>query len=104
MAMKEWGPRLIAVTSGAKGAQVLDCQKQELIAMAASKHKVADATGAGDAFFSGLVAGWQIFGENARQALKLAVLNSGSVVTEVGAQNGLMGARDIEKYFKIKAK
>jgi len=100
LAMRDWGPRLIAITCGAKGAYLLDCQKQELIFAPGTKKKAVDATGAGDAFFSGLTAGWDIFQENLRRALKLAILNSGSVVTKIGAQNGLLTAQAIKKYFK----
>lgn len=101
MIMSDWGPRLIAVTMGAKGAYVLDTQTQELVFMPATKVKAIDATGAGDSFFSGLVAGWEIFKQNPQRALKLGILNSGSNATQIGAQNGLLTAQDLKKYFKI---
>jgi sugar/nucleoside kinase (ribokinase family) len=54
-----------------------------------------DTTGAGDAFGSGLVAGYIISGDF-EIALKFGILNSGGEVAEYGAESGIMTREEIE--------
>lgn len=83
----KFGPKIVAITCGRRGAFVYDGQKVYYRPTNGSRPK--DATGAGDAFSSGFLAGLILF-KNIKKALKLGILNSGSVIKMVGAQNGLL--------------
>lgn len=78
---------MTVVTDGKKGAYVCD-HRQQFFAPS-SGHKPVNATGAGDAFGSAFVAG-VMKGFTLQDALRLAILNSGLVVTKMGAKNGLL--------------
>lgn len=78
---------ILAITDGVKGA-FLYADGQEWHAPS-SGHKAVNATGAGDAFGSALTAGIAK-GMDYSDALRLAILNSGLVVTKMGAKNGLL--------------
>lgn len=78
---------IIAVTDGKKGAYV--CDRGKSLFAPSTGHKPVNTTGAGDAFGSGFVAGI-MKGLAATDALRLAILNSGLVVTKMGAKNGLL--------------
>lgn len=79
---------MAVVTRGAEGVKLTDPQKGILIANG-FKMEMVDATGAGDGFFCGLVAGlvkkWPL-----EKALKLGIANGASVVTEIGAKTALL--------------
>jgi len=92
--IKKWGPKNVIITDGPEGAYAYDGEKI-LYAPATSKSKV-DSTGAGDSFGSALVAGY-MQNENIETALRYGVLNSGNVVSEYGAQNGILNKDEIEK-------
>ncbi|MGB9609245.1 MAG: carbohydrate kinase family protein [Patescibacteria group bacterium] len=81
------GPRIVAITCGRRGAFVYEGQKIYYRLTNGSKPK--DATGAGDAFSSGFLAGLILFND-IKKALKLGISNSGSVIRVVGAQEGLL--------------
>lgn len=79
---------LWCVTGGKKGAWVEE-RKNIYWANILDK-KVVNATGAGDAFGSGFVSGMILYNNDLKQALQLGMLNSNSVVTEMGAKHGLL--------------
>lgn len=93
--IKSWIPGIVAISQGGKGASAFDGQK--IYHEPATKKKVADTTGAGDAFGSSLLAGLIFYRNNLKKALKFAIINSGSVVSVRGAQNGLLTRKEIEK-------
>ncbi len=80
-------PCIFAITDGAKGAFVY-ADGQEWYAPS-SGHKAVNTTGAGDAFGSAFVAGI-MKGLATADALRLGILNSGLVVTKMGAKNGIL--------------
>lgn len=101
-----FGPKLVVITNGDKGAKAYDGANFYFID---SIHldNVADATGAGDSFATGVMAklflcDWQ--GEQNREciseALKWGIANSASVIRSVGAQNGLLPKNEMEKITK----
>jgi len=92
--IKKWGPKVIVITDGSEGAYTYD-GKNVLYSLATSKTKI-DSTGAGDAFGSALVTGY-ILNNNIETALKYGIINSGNVVSEYGAQNGILSKDEIEK-------
>ena len=90
---KNWQPAIrrcpagiTVVTKGAKGACL--ASKGKLIEEPIFKRKTVDATGAGDAFSVGLLAGlcWE---KNLKESLRLAMITSGLVVGALGAKTGL---------------
>jgi len=89
---------LVAVTQGAEGVYLFD-QQDRCLQADGFKPNVVDATGAGDGFFCGLVAGlvkdWEL-----EKALKLAVANGAAVVTETGAKTGLLGEQNVGNWLQ----
>ncbi|MDD5566941.1 MAG: carbohydrate kinase family protein [Patescibacteria group bacterium] len=92
-AIQSWGPKIVAITDAERGAYVFDGQNR--YHEKAVKVKVVDTTGAGDAFSSTFVAGIILFKNNVRRALRLAMINSSSVVSVIGAQPGLLSRSSI---------
>lgn len=95
--IKSWGPEVVVVTDSANGAQV--AFDGELVKVKAYPTKVVETTGAGDAFGSTFVAGL-IMGLDHEKSLKLASINSASVVSYFGAQEGLLKKDQILKKLK----
>ena len=78
---------IIIITDGEQGSYLANGKKsyyQEAIA-----EKVLETTGAGDAYGATFVAA-HLLGYGDKYAMKLAAINSGSVVEHLGAQEGLM--------------
>ncbi|MBU2595781.1 carbohydrate kinase family protein [Patescibacteria group bacterium] len=88
------GARKVIITDGRNGSMAYDGSnyyKQDIV-----KVKTADMTGAGDAYLAGVVGGL-INGENLESAMKWGALNSASVVTKFGAQEGLLNMEEIKR-------
>lgn len=88
-------PKVMAVvTEGVKGAHVCVPKKGKLI-IDGLKMKMVEATGAGDGFSAGLIAGlvkgWQL-----EKALRLGVADGASAVTQIGAKAGLIKEKEID--------
>ncbi len=94
-------PKTMAVvTEGINGAQVCVPGKGKLI-IDGSKVKVIEATGAGDGFGVGLIAGL-VKGWPLEKALKLGVFNGASAVTQFGAKAGLIKEKEIDFWLSKK--
>lgn len=95
---------IVVVTEGVKGLHACIPGKGKLV-MDGFKVKMVEATGAGDGFGSGFIAGL-IKGWDLEKALKLGVSNGASAVTRVGAKAGLIREKEIdfwlEKPLKIR--
>ncbi|MBI4359135.1 MAG: carbohydrate kinase family protein [Candidatus Nealsonbacteria bacterium] len=90
---------LIVVTQGKQGAAALD--GRFLYRLPAPPARVVDATGAGDSFGSGLVAGI-IQGKAPEESLRLAMANAIANIQVFGANQGLL--RKDQPLLKIKVK
>ena len=90
--IKNLGPEIVVITDGSVGAYAYDGKKYYFIK--ALKTKSVDTVGVGDAFSSAFT-GALIYGNNIKIALKWGVSNSASVVSKIGAQNGLLSKRKI---------
>jgi sugar/nucleoside kinase (ribokinase family) len=95
------GVRQLFVTDGRKGAGV--GERGKWIKIVSYPNKSIDDTGAGDAFVSGVVAGI-LQGKNSEEALKMGLANGASVVCHLGAKEGLIYKKEMEKWMKRKLK
>lgn len=92
-AIKRWGPKNVVVTDGKNGA-CMRTQEADFSVPALIRRQV-DTTGAGDAFGSGLLAGYILTGKW-DLALKYGILDSSGEVAEYGAGSGIMTREEIE--------
>jgi len=92
--LKSLGPQAVLITAGAAGAYYFD--GNQILYRAALKVKPVNTTGAGDAFGSGFLAGLIQTGD-AKQAMHWGMLNSSSVITDHGAQKGLLSLKDVTR-------
>ncbi len=100
LALKSIGIKIIVITNGKNGADVYDGQTiyhQGVI----KERKRVNTTGVGDAFGSSFIAGLELFNGNIKKAMYLGALNTSSVVSHSGAQNGLLTKRDIIKSISL---
>lgn len=92
--IKNWGAKIVVITDGSNGAYAYD--GKAVLYSPATLNKKIDSTGAGDSFGSAFVGGY-ILASDIEKALKCGIINSGSVVSEYGAQNGILERGEIEK-------
>jgi sugar/nucleoside kinase (ribokinase family) len=98
-AIHAWGPKIVVITNGEKGADAYDGQNfyhQNIIKPKAK----ADTTGLGDAFGSAFIASLQLLGHDITTALAVAAHNSSSVLAKQGAQNGVLTKADFARLTK----
>lgn len=88
------GPHWVVVTDGKNGGVVMGEEKQ--IFFDAGKTRVVEETGAGDAFGSGLVYAL-MEGRDIETAIKWGKNQAESVVSYMGAKQGLLTAEEISK-------
>ncbi|HLD83683.1 MAG TPA: carbohydrate kinase family protein [archaeon] len=84
------GPKTVCITDGPKPAY---CYDGRLYRIQPSRMKVVESTGAGDAFFSGFLAG-TIRKYGTEQSLKIGMANSESVIGAIGAKHGLLTMKE----------
>lgn len=94
--LHSYGQKITVVTDGHKGAYVYE--GNHIFFKPAGKSNGINTTGAGDAFGSSFIAGLIKYKDDIDKALKLAILNSNAVIMKIGAQEGLLTARDLKKY------
>lgn len=90
---------VIIITKGKDGAICFD--HNFFYQVPAQKVKVVDATGAGDSFGSGFIAGL-IKTDNREKALVLAMSNAIANIKAVGANQGLLRSKELLLKIKIK--
>lgn len=91
----ELGPKIVLITDGPKGAYLYDGTKSYFMVIYPDPKPPLERTGAGDAFASTFVACLAL-GKSPFEALRIAPVNSMSVVQYVGAQKGLLTMPQIE--------
>ena len=97
--LREYGPRIVVITNGRFGADAYDGEKyyhQNII----KERKRLDTTGVGDAFGSTFIAGLELFNGDIQKSLKLSSKNTASVISQQGAQNGLLTKKGVMQVFK----
>jgi sugar/nucleoside kinase (ribokinase family) len=90
-----YGPQIVLITKGRYGANAFDGKKVYFQPVIKEKRRV-DTTGVGDAFGSSFVAGLELYRGNIKKALYLGARNTASVISQPGAQNGLLKKKDIK--------
>lgn len=90
-----WGTKICVITFGHLGAYAYDGKK--VYYEKATRHKSINTTGAGDAFNSSFIAGLMMYKNDIKKSLKLGMIRSGSVVSNIGAQTGLLTKNQIKK-------
>ncbi|MFA4930719.1 MAG: carbohydrate kinase family protein [Patescibacteria group bacterium] len=96
-AMFDLGPDNVVITDGEYGAYSYN--GREFIHIPATKTKVVERTGAGDAFSTGYIAAI-IHGKDHAQALLWGTMNSDEVIRYVGPQKGLLTLRQMKQKVK----
>lgn len=97
--IKEWGPKIVVITSGQQGADAYDGTNfyhQNII----KEKKRLNTTGVGDAFGSTFTAGLKMFHGDIKKAMYMGVCNTASVVGHMGAQAGLLTKNEMMKKVK----
>lgn len=88
MHLHMFGPKQVLVTNGRYGSHAYDGNNVYFAKPNPDKPK--DTTGAGDCFGSTYTTGLMKFSGDIPKALKLAIVNSTSLVSQTGAQHGLL--------------
>lgn len=88
------GPKMIALTDGRKGAFAYSAEGFCYVPMYPGKR--IEATGAGDAFTTGTIAGLH-YGKSLSEAMMWGAVNSSNVVLKIGPQDGLLRRHEIEQ-------
>ncbi len=91
------GPKVVCLTDGINGAYASN--NSGILHCPASKVKVIDTTGAGDAFMSGFL-GFFLKNKSLGESLKAGIANSASVVRYTGTTKGLLTQKEILKKIK----
>lgn len=92
------GPSIVVVTDGAHGIYAATQEKK--LFHKALQIKVISSVGAGDAFGSTFVASL-LKGKSIEDAVRCGMINSASVISQVGAKTGLLTFDEIEKRLPI---
>lgn len=91
------GPKVVAITDGKNGAYVLDGAQAWFMPIYPDPKPPLSRTGAGDAFSSAFTVALAL-GKSVPEALRMAPVNSMSVVQYIGARDGLLTMAEIEKH------
>jgi len=86
--IKSFGPKIVVITMGADGVVAYDGQKFYPYKIISGGKRV-DTTGIGDVFNSSFAAGYSAY-QDIDKAIDLALKNTASKVSQLGAQNGLL--------------
>lgn len=92
------GPKIVVVTDGPRGANILDEQGAWHVPMYPDPAPPISRTGAGDATASTTVA-YLALGLSPQEALMRGLINAASVVQGVGAQTKLLSKDEIDEWY-----
>lgn len=94
--LSKTGPQIVVITLSSDGSMAYENGKSHR--QKSVKTKAVDTTGAGDSFGSTFISGL-MFGYPVDKSLKFAAINSSSVISRYGAQEGLLTLPQIENIF-----
>lgn len=90
------GPKIISVTDGANGAFAKGADGTTYSVPAVPNQDTINKAGAGDAYATGFLAAY-LSGQNVQAGMNWGAQNAASVMTKVGAQDGLLTLGEMEK-------
>lgn len=93
--MKLIGGETVSLTNGLEGSWSIDSSNKTYFIKPFGE-KAAEITGAGDAYTSGFLDSY-LRGLETKECMKSGALNAGSVVSKIGAQEGLLSKEEMEK-------
>lgn len=96
--LQKLGVKTVVITDGKNGSYVLD-EKGKFYQYGIIPAKVVQKTGAGDGYASGFFAAI-IEGKTIKEAMKWGTINSASVISDLGAQPGLLTKEEIKDRIK----
>lgn len=99
--LKGLGPKNVVITDSKNGSYLED-ESNKSYHLAAVETNVVEKTGAGDAYSSGFLAGF-LNGLSLPEAMQWGGLDSSGVITNIGAQKGLLTKEEISKKAKAVA-
>ncbi|RJR31311.1 carbohydrate kinase family protein [Candidatus Parcubacteria bacterium] len=91
--LKEWGPKIVLITDGKRGAFCYDGKNIQHVKPL--RKKIVDTTGVGDAFGAAFVSALIYHPGYVKEALRWGIINSNSVITQYGAQGGIVGKAEM---------
>jgi ribokinase len=95
------GPRKVVITDGREGSYGYEAEKY--FKLGVFPDKVVEATGAGDAYATGTLAGL-FHGEDLPSAMRWGAANGAAVVEQVGPQAGLLTLNKMHEVLKENSK
>jgi len=95
------GPRIVIITDGKMGSYGFD--GQIFYHLGIFPAKVVETTGAGDAFATGVLAGF-FYGKDLAEAMRWGSANGAAVVEEIGPQAGLLTYNQMQEKLKMNSK
>lgn len=95
--LKALGPKTVFVTQGCKGVFFSDNNETKHFPIYPDSSSVIESTGAGDAFAGTVTSGIHL-GLELEEAIKWGLINSMSVVQQIGAQAGLLNQEKIKEF------
>lgn len=96
-ALKQFGPRVVVVTNGRKGAQAFDGTYRYF--MPPYKVSIANTLGAGDAFGATFTAGMMRH-DDIGKSLEMAAANAASAVAKYGGTEGLLREDELQEFIR----
>lgn len=93
----ELGPKIVVITDGGEGSYVYDGNKYYYLRI--FEFPLVEMTGAGDAYASGFMAAL-MRNLPTVEAMRWGTFNAGSVVTQMGAQKGLLKYDEMKNLLK----
>jgi len=95
--MRKLGPKMVLITDGPVGAYLHENENFWFMPPYPDPKPPINRTGAGDAYASTFVSALAM-GKTIEEAMRMAPINSMSVVQKVGAQKGLLHLKDFDEH------
>lgn len=93
--LQKIGPKIVIITNGQEGSFCLD-DKGEFYTQEMLDGKPVERTGAGDSYTAGFLAA-TVYNLSIREAMKWGAFNAASVVSKIGAEEGLLTKDQMEE-------
>lgn len=93
--MKLMGIETVSLTNGLEGSWAID-SSNKFYFIRSFGQKAPEITGAGDAYTSGFLS-FYLQGLETKECMRRGALNAGSVVSKIGAQEGLLSKEEMER-------